>query len=454
MSSDLDSLRDSIDKVTLDMIHLLAQRSRLVEKVGIAKQSLGMGVDDDIRESQLRTKVTAACKTEDDIKIASRLLNFLLNESVAIQSAMLKGVHSHLSVFEEAKRLEAQGLPIIHMEVGEPSGGPPQAVSIALASACSEGRTKYDAAFGTDNLRDAIAKHESVNGCNVTRQNVIVTMGARFALYIVIESLLDAGDEIIVIEPAWPAYSDCANRAGIKVRHIHTSLESKWEPNIDEIKSMINPNTKMIVMNYPNNPTGKVIPVKLQSDIMDIAKNHSLYVLSDEIYSEYIRDTFKSALEFGYEKTIITQSFSKSHAMTGFRIGYAIASEKIISKMAKLQSLCVVCPPTPIQHAALAAISTSPHDAARITLERLDKITSLKTELEFLKPDGAMYIFARLPRGLDGVSIVDACLKKGLAIAPGLAFGNYPDFVRISACLDESSLMRGMDIINNVISSD
>lgn len=450
--TDLDSLREKIDKVTLDMMRLLAQRSRLVEQIGNAKQNLGMAVDDETRESELRTKVTTSCQNQNDATMALRLLNFLLHESVTIQSERADTRPSHMSIFEEAKRLEAAGRPMIHMEVGEPDSAPPRAVADALASACSSGHTKYGSALGSAELRDAIARRESACGCRITPENIIVTMGARFAVYLTITSLLDVGDEIIIIEPAWPAYADCAMRAGIKVRRIHTTLESKWEPDISEIKSALGPNTKMIVINYPNNPTGKILSDKLLTEIMDIAKQHSLYVLSDEIYSQYSHLKFKSALEFEYDRTIVTQSLSKSHAMTGFRIGYAVSSIPIIARLAKLQSLCIVCPPSPIQHAALGALCAEPPDTPKIILDRLDTIAGRAGPLEFLKPDGAMYLFARLPKHLDASTLVSECLDRGLAIAPGTGFGNYSDFVRLSACQDTSALERGMDIINNVIS--
>lgn len=440
-----------MDKVTLEMARLLAQRSRLVEQIGLAKQSLGMGVDDEERESQLRQKVAASCQNPKDAQTALRLLNFLLNESVKAQSERAAPSMSHMSVFAEAKRLEAQGKPMIHMEVGEPKDTPPESACTALASACAKGLTRYGSAYGTDELREAIMRRESPNKSDISKDNVIVTMGARFAVYLAIESLLEAGDEIIVIEPAWPAYAQCAMRAGVKVRRIHTTLESKWEPDIAQIESAITPNTKMIALNYPNNPTGKILPDKLYQEIMGIAQRHSLYVLSDEIYSDY-STKFKSALAFEYDRTIITQSLSKSHAMTGFRIGYAVASKPIISKLGQLQSLCVVCPPSPIQHAALGALEGNLPDTAKTTLERLDVLAGLAKNLEFSKPDGAMYLFAKLPRNLDGSDVASECLKQGLAIAPGAGFGAYSDYVRLSACQDAQTLGRGMDIINNVIS--
>ena len=452
-SSDLDSLRDEMDTVTLEMVRLLARRLSLARRIGTVKQDLGMTVDDDRRETELRAKVTESCSHASEITAALRLLNFLLNESIGVQSEGTPKTAPHVAIFQEARRLEESGRKMLHMEIGEPDAAPAREVARALADACELGHTKYGTELGTHELRDAIAERESAFA-NVERNNVIVTMGARFAAYVAIESLLVAGDEIIIIEPAWPMYAGCAARAGIKVRRMRTTLESGWEPDASEIESAITPNTKMIVLNYPNNPTGKVLPAKLQDEIMRISIRHSLYVLSDEIYSAYSHARHKSALEFEYDRTIVTQSLSKSHAMTGFRMGYAVASPEVVLRMARLQGLCVVCPPLPMQHAALAALRSDPPDAARLTLRRLDMLAGMVAQsgLEFAKPDGAMYVFARLPRGLDGTAVAAECLKEGLAIAPGAGFGDYPGFVRLSACQDEGVLERGMDIINNVVS--
>ena len=223
--SDLGALRDEVDKVTLEMVRLLGSRSDLARRIGRAKQDLGMAVGDDLREEQLRSKVAASCGGGPDTDSALRLLNFLIAESVAVQSADIPSAPSHMSVFAEARRLEAQGREIIHMEVGEPNYGPPAAAEAALAEACRTGRTRYGPASGTDELRDAIARRSSSGDIPVRRENVIVTMGARFAVYLAVESLLAAGDEMIVIEPAWPAYAAFAMRARVRVRRIKTTLE-------------------------------------------------------------------------------------------------------------------------------------------------------------------------------------------------------------------------------------
>ena len=284
----------------------------------------------------------------------------------------------------------------------------------------------------------------------------MVSPGARFSVFLAISTLLTPGDEIIVIEPAWPAYKDCTLNAGVKLRAIKTTLENEWEPNIDEIKNSINSNTKMIVLNYPNNPTGKILPTKIQDDIIQLAIKNDLYVLSDEIYSQYCYKDWKSVLLYNYKKSIVTQSFSKSHAMTGFRIGYAIANPEIIDKMAKLQALSLTNVSEPIQFVALQALKADTSNNSNIMKSRLDSLTEKAKEigLDFVKPDGSMYLFAKVKKdGFDGTKFANDLLEHGLAVAPGEGFGDYRDFIRISACQDEKKLMEGMAILDTILRS-
>jgi len=284
----------------------------------------------------------------------------------------------------------------------------------------------------------------------------LVSPGARFSVFLAISTLLTPGDEIIVIEPAWPAYKDCTLNAGVKLRAIKTTLENEWEPNIDEIKNSINSNTKMIVLNYPNNPTGKILPTKIQDDIIQLAIKNDLYVLSDEIYSQYCYKDWKSVLLYNYKKSIVTQSFSKSHAMTGFRIGYAIANPEIIDKMAKLQALSLTNVSEPIQFVALQALEADTSNNSNIMKSRLDSLTEKAKEigLDFVKPDGSMYLFAKVKKdGFDGTKFANDLLEHGLAVAPGEGFGDYRDFIRISACQDEKKLMEGMAILDTILRS-
>ncbi len=454
--SGINELRNKMDEITLEMIELLKKRTDIAKEIGEIKKNTGKGITDELREDNLRGKVISLCNEIGlNESIGTRFLNFLLNESIKVQST---NKQTHLSIFLKAKSLELQGKKIIHMEVGEPDFLPPNIVKRSLEEVFDKGFLKYGQAKGMPIFRDALAKYASKKfNVKITQDNIIVSPGARFSIFTTISTLLNPGDEMIVIEPAWPAYKDCALNSGIKVRTINTTFERKWEPSIEQIKNTINSNTKMIVLNYPNNPTGKILDEKSQDNIMALAKQNDLYVLSDEIYSEYAKKKWKSILSYNYKKSIVTQSFSKSHAMTGFRVGYGIADKEIIEKMARLEALCLTNVSEPIQYVAMKALEADTSDNSNTVQNRLDILAQKATEmgLDFVIPDGAMYIFARINKeGFNGVQFANSALEEGLAVAPGEGFGDYKNFIRISACQNEKILVEGMNILSKIMSEE
>jgi len=455
--SDIEEHRKKIEEITLEMIKLLKTRTDIAKQIGDAKASLGMTVTDEEREDALRTQVTKLCKEIDlDQSTALKFLNLLLNESVKVQS---DGKQTHLSVFLKAKALEEEGKKIIHLEVGEPDFKPPKEVKTALAEVYDKGYGKYGSPKGITELRKALARQMRENGkdqyAKVSEENIMICPGARFGVYLAITTLLNPGDEIIVIEPAWPAYKDCALNAGVKVRTIKTTLETEWEPSIEQINNAINENTKMIVINYPNNPTGKWWNPMVDK-IINAAEEHDLYVLSDEIYEKYDRGTVlgnPSCWDVQYEKTIITKSFSKSHAMTGYRIGYVIAEPSIIEKMSKLQALSLTNVSEPIQYVALQALEADVSGNTEIINSRLEDLIKIAKDigLEFIEPEGAMYLFAKTKyKNFDATKFSEKLLEHGVAIAPGEGFGDYKEFFRITA-IDETKLKEGMTILDTVL---
>ena len=407
--------------------------------------------EQDVRNSVL--KVSKELGIDPDF--SGRLLNIILAESVKLQQKQDVNIserQTHLAIFMKAKELEASGKKIIHMEVGEPDFPPPSVVKNALYRAYHQKQYHYTDTKGIMRLRQAIAKKI---GESITEDQVIITTGGRFAIFSAMLSLLKAGEEIIYIEPAWPAYRECAEFIGAKIKILKTTLQDKWNPDIDELSRMINTNTKMIILNYPNNPTGKVIDENNMKKIVSLANDHKLYLLSDEVYADYSFNGFKSILQYHYDKSIMVSSFSKGHAMTGFRVGYGIASEMIISKMAKIQAAALTSVAEPMQQSALAALEINTIENVKLMKRRLNIVCSKlqKMPLEFIRPSGAMYVFPKLKNEkTDDVTLVKILLDLGLAVAPGRGFGDsYTQFIRISACQPEAVLEKGLDLLMSVL---
>lgn len=427
----------------------------LAQKIGEIKTELGMDVTDDRVETEIRKSVLSLARQIGlDPSYSSRLLNLLLIESVGLQRKQIAGepLNSHMDILMKAREMESSGRPMTHLEIGEPDFRPPSGVKDAFVNAVNSGYYHYTDAKGIAILREKLALYHGL-----TKDTVMVTPGGRFGVYASIASLLKPGEEIVVIEPSWPAYSDCAALNSVKVKTIKTTLENQWSPDVDEIDDAINDATKMIVLNYPNNPTGKILDTDTFERIVSLAEEHDLYILSDEVYSKYSTEKFKSISEYKYHKSIVIESFSKTYAMTGFRLGYVLADATIIKQIAKLLAIAMTSVAEPLQHCAMNALETEYATNVdetgirlRVLVERLKQ-----TDLSFAVPDGSMYVYPRINTlTLDDVSLVTTLLERGVAVAPGSAFGrSYSNFIRISATQPVEQIEKAMDVLEDCLST-
>jgi aspartate aminotransferase len=451
--SGISELRERIRKVTLGIVDLMAERERLVRELSKVKAAAGESPFNPEVERELRTVAMArAAELGLDADLVRRVLTFLLKRSTEVQtrSTGTQGL-THMDLMRLAKRMEKEGREVVHMEVGEPTLGAPEHVAAQLTEAALRGYAFYGEAQGLPELRSAIA--EDLNerfGVDVKPEQVVVTQGGRFGIYLAMAATLSMGDEAIVIDPSWPHYKQVISMLGCRPTVHRTSLDGKWMPDQAGLEGVISDATRLLVLNYPNNPTGAVVPRALMEELVDVARRRNLYVLSDEVYMDYAFGGHVTALSTGYERTIMIMSFSKSWGMTGYRIGYAVAPVEVAERMARIQGSLLTCVPEFVQVAALKALSDreTPRTYREHMLRGIEVICKHLDAIgaEYVRPGGGMYVFTRIDLGgRDPMEFAMELLRKrGVGIAPGTVFGDYREFFRLSVGDSLEKLERGM----------
>src|SRR5437016_12054303 len=265
-----------------------------------------------------------------------------------------------LSVFARAKELERQGRSIIHLELGEPDFHPAAPVKEALKRALDEGKERYCPVLGVPALREAIAAYlKKTRNLDVSSANVVIAPGCKIALFMAMMALVDPGDEVLYPDPGFPGYESMTlGLGGIPVPFV-LSERNHLQPDPDEIAAKITPRTKILITNSPGNPTGTVYTDEVQRQLAELAVKHDLLVLSDEIYARIIYGgTYKSVTSYPgmEERTLIIDGFSKSFAMTGWRLGYAVAPPRIVTALEMLVVNTYTCVSEFTQYGAIEAL--------------------------------------------------------------------------------------------------
>lgn len=437
------------------MVRLAAERTRLARQLGGIKAADGSSIADRAVEADLRTLVQQTCRAHNlDVGFGQRLLTLLMAEATRVQAPPHSARPSQYQLYDEALRLERQGRRIIHLELGEPDFGPPQAVRRELCRAAGAGESRYTEPAGLPELREAIARHLNARyGLKLAPDNVLVTIGGRFGVYLTLAAHLQPGSEIIVPEPNWSAYALAAERVGARVVRLTTHLQDGWALEPERMQELINPATRMIALSNPNNPTGKILSPRQLAAINALAADAGVTLLADEVYSDYAFQDFASVLEMRRGDRIMVTSFSKSYAMTGYRIGYVIADVGTIRRLADLQSLLATSVAEFVQKAALAALGCRRDVGvnARRIRGRLQRAARLLGQLPVaLYPaEGGFYLFPRVerPRFNSAAFARELLQAKGVALAPGDTFGPYPDHFRLAVCAPATELGRAIAMI-------
>ncbi|MFC5748223.1 pyridoxal phosphate-dependent aminotransferase [Actinomadura rugatobispora] len=350
--------------------------------------------------------------------------------------------------------------PVIGLHVGEPSFATPPHVLDAAADAYAKGRTRYVPNAGVTELRDAIAaKLRERNGLAAAEtERVIVSAGGMQALQLGMSAVVSAGDEVLIPDPGWPNFTMLVQLLqGVPVRY-ELRPENGFQPDVDELARLVTPRTRAIVVNSPSNPLGTVLPAATVERLVEFAREHDLWLVSDECYEEITFDgPHVSPARFDTDGRVISCfSFSKTYAMTGMRVGYLLAPPELAPVCAKLQEPLVACVNAPAQYGALAAL-TGPQDqtaAARDAYrERREAATAVldRAGLPYLRPEGAFYLWADVSdRCGDDVTAwaVRLLREEHVAVAPGTTFGPHGEgWIRLSLATATEDLLEGLDRI-------
>ncbi len=343
----------------------------------------------------------------------------------------------------------------IHLEVGQPDFATPTHIVEAAHHAALDGYTTYTPNAGLNSLREACAeKAQRVNAIHAVPDQVVITVGAEGAVASAFIALVDPGDEVLVPEPGWTNFAMLAHaRGGIPVPYLLRE-EDGFIPDADEVASHITPKTKLLVLNTPANPTGAVLPAAAVRSLVDLANRHDLYILSDEAYEALVFEgEHVSPASLDTDGRVVTAfSFSKTYAMTGWRVGYAVVPPHVAPLMIRLQEPYYSCAPSVSQKAAEAALA-GPQDCvaemvgayARRQRIVLDGLTP--DGLVTYQPTGAFYVLVNIERtGRESFEFAKACLSEtAVAVAPGATFGESAGrYVRISVATNDRDVAEGV----------
>ena len=357
-----------------------------------------------------------------------------------------------LSLAARAKELKKQGLDVCSMSVGEPDFDTPQSIKDAVIKALEDGKVGYIASSGLPELKDEIVKKMATNGIITTPANIVVTTGAKLALFETITALCGSGDEVIVLAPYWVSYPEMIKASGAKMVVVNTKAENQFAPTKEELEQAITPNTKLIIVNSPNNPTGSVYSKEVLQMIADIAVKHNIMVLSDEIYEKLIYDnntkhiSIASLNEKIADLTITINGFSKAYAMTGWRLGYLSAPTWLVKRISALQSHATSNATTFVQYAAVVALQGKADNDINNMVNTFARRRELLCQLlkdipqiSFIEPKGAFYVMCNISKTTKTAKdfAQELLEKKLLTVIPCESFG-APEYIRLSyACSEE-----------------
>jgi len=464
--STLEEYRMRIHETDKQLLSLVRERISIAGKIGEAKAAKGIPtIDSDAEQVTMDNVIQTAKALGLDVSFARRLGALLIEESVrAQQEVRPKQSKDQLlkEIFELTQKLTRQGQRVIRFDVGEPNFPASKQVTRALSETFIEKKiVGYGPAAGLPELRNALAEElSSQHEITIDPDQILITPGGRFAIFATVTSFVSELERVVIPQPAWPAYEECVDFFKGRVIPLNTRLENGWEIDLAELESELRKGARILVINSPNNPTGKIIGRKKFEEIIELARRYETLVLSDEVYDRYVRAKAPSVLESEADDYVYINSFSKQFSLTGWRIAYLVTSKERAMRIRRIIQTAVTCVPEFIQRAALVAIKKGRRDAQRNVNAILEKVELTckelsKIDVSFFKPEGTFYVFPRANKpNFDSVKFATQLLfEQRVSISPGQSFGDYPAFFRLAVSLPRAHIPSAVCAIGKAIDS-
>jgi aspartate aminotransferase len=365
-------------------------------------------------------------------------------------------------IIELALRLTSQGKKITRFEIGEPNFPASPRVIKGLTDTFGKDRVVgYGPAAGLPELRRALAGELSADhDTKIDPDQILITPGGRFAIFATITSFVSGSERVLIPQPAWPAYEECVDFIKGRVIPFNTRLGDRWEIDLGRLETELRKGVRLMILNCPNNPTGKVMDEKKFGQIIDLAQRHETMVLSDEVYDKYVHVKAPSILESDGQNFVYINSFSKRFSLTGWRIAYLVTTKEKAMRIRRVIQTLVTCVPEFIQRAALVAIKSGRGEAQRNINAIMKKVELTCRELSridvsFYKPEGTFYVFPKANKpNFDSARFAKQLLEQyHVSISPGQVFGNYPAFFRLAVSLPATQIPGAIRAIGKAIDS-
>ncbi len=366
------------------------------------------------------------------------------------------------TIVERTLQLTAEGEKVARFEIGEPNFPASSQIIRGLTETFREKRiVGYGPAAGIWELRKGLADVlSSEHDTRIDPDQILITPGARFAFFSAIASLVKEAERVVIPQPAWSAYEECVDFMKGHVVPLRTNLDEKWEMDLGKLESGLKKGARVLVLNTPNNPTGKIIGQKKFCEIIELARRYETIVISDEVYDKYAYAKTPSILESEASNFVYINSFSKQFGLTGWRIAYLVTTKENAMRIRRVVQTLVTCVPEFTQRAALVAIKKGRREAQRninailkkvdLTCQELSKI-----DVSFYKPDGAFYVFPKANKpNFDSVEFAKQLLEQyRVSVSPGPIFGDYPEFFRLAVSLPAGQIPEAIKAIGKAIDS-